>query len=426
MASGDVAKTLLIKIPHCLEHRARPTRLHTSFLFARAYIMRTRFANGDCAYMSALRVLLLSFCCFPALAADGPAAKGTASAQVDALFAHFQQGVQPGAGVLVVWRGAIVHEVAYGYADLENKIPLTVDSTFRLDSVSKQFTAMAIMLLAEDGRLKYDDPIAKYLPELASYPSISVRNLLNHTGGLPEYYDDIDVSRGWPTNADARKLLGKMAKPVFAPGSRYEDSNPGYDMLAEVVEAASGQKFAAFMRERIFEPLGMQHSLIYDTTKPPVERRVLGYDPDGQGSDPAFNLNDEHPLNGIVGAGGVFTTLGDMYLWDQALYGERLVHRATLDQAFTGATLNDGRKIDYGFGWRMDEYRHSLRIEHGGAWVGFRSHIARHPGIGLTIVILSNRSDFDSDQYIDRITDIYLEAMDGRPRPANKLRRAKT
>ncbi|HEX4973911.1 MAG TPA: serine hydrolase domain-containing protein [Steroidobacteraceae bacterium] len=365
--------------------------------------------------MPAVSALLLCLLCIPALAASRPNA--AASAQVDALFARFQQGLQPGAGVLVVWRGDIVHEAAYGYADVESKVPLTVDSTFRLDSVSKQFTAMAIMLLAEDGRLKYDDPIARYLPELASYPGITVRNLLNHTGGLPEYYDDIDVSQGWPTNADARKLLGKMAKPMFAPGSRYEYSNPGYDMLAEIVEAASGQKFAAFMRERIFQPLEMQHSLIYDTTKPHVERRVLGYDPDGKG----FKLNDEHPLNGIVGAGGVFTTLGDMYLWDQALYGERLVHRATLDQAFTGAVLNDGRKIDYGFGWRMDEYRHSLRIEHGGAWVGFRSHIARHPGIGLTIVILSNRSDFDSDQYIDRITDIYLDAMDGRPRwPAGR------
>ena len=160
--------------------------------------------------MPAVSALLLCLLCIPALAASRQNA--TASAEVDALFAHFQQGVQPGAGVLVIWRGEIVHEAAYGYADVENKVPLTVDSTFRLDSVSKQFTAMAIMLLAEDGRLNYDDPIARYLPELASYPGITVRNLLNHTGGLPEYYDDIDVSQGWPTNADARKLLGKMAK----------------------------------------------------------------------------------------------------------------------------------------------------------------------------------------------------------------------
>jgi CubicO group peptidase (beta-lactamase class C family) len=270
--------------------------------------MSARFATGITHTMPAVaRFLLLCLLCIPALGAESPTAKATASAQVDALFAPLQKGVQPGAGVLVVWRGSIAHQAAYGYADVEKRVPLTVDSTFRLDSVSKQFTAMAIMILAQDGRLRYDDSIARYLPELASYPGVTVRNLLNHTGGLPDYYDLIDTSRGWPTNAEARVLLGKMAKPDFAPGSRYEYSNAGYDMLAEVVEAASGQKFPAFMRERIFEPLQMKHSLIYDTTKPHVERRVLGYDPDGKG----FKLDDEHPLNGIVGSGGVFSTLGD-------------------------------------------------------------------------------------------------------------------
>lgn len=376
--------------------------------------MRAGFATGIARIMAAAaRCLLLWLVCIPALAAHGPAgsdAASAASAQVDSLFAPLTEGIQPGAGVLVVWRGAIAHARAYGYADVARRVPLTVDSTFRLDSVSKQFTAMAIMLLAEDGRLKYDDPIARYLPQLASYPGVTVRNLLNHTGGLPDYYDVIDTSQGWPTNADALALLGKMASPVFPPGSRYEYSNPGYDMLAQVVEAASGQSFPQFVRERIFEPLGMKHSLVYDHTRPHVARRVLGYDPDATG----FKLNDEHPLNGIVGAGGVFTTLGDMYLWDQALYGERLVSRATLDQAFTGAVLNDGTKIDYGFGWRIGEYRHTRRLEHGGSWVGFRSHIARHPDIGLTIVILANRSDFEPSKYIDRIADIYLAAMDGR------------
>ena len=183
--------------------------------------MPRRFATGITrTMMAAARLFLLWLICIPALAADG-SATAAASAKVDALFAPLAQGVQPGAGVLVIWRGAIVHESTYGYADVENRVPLSVDSTFRLDSVSKQFTSMAIMLLAEDGRLKFDDPVARYLPELASYPGITVRNLLNHTGGLPDYYDVIDTSQGWPTNADAKVLLGKMAKPVFAPGSRY-------------------------------------------------------------------------------------------------------------------------------------------------------------------------------------------------------------
>lgn len=352
-------------------------------------------------------------------------AYAVASEKVDHLFAKFTKGVQPGAGVLVIDRGRIVHEAAYGYADIALRVPLTVDATFRLDSVSKQFTAMAIMLLEEDGKLAYDDPLSRYCPELAAYPGVTIRHLLTHTGGLPEYYDEIEKISDWPSNADARRLLGQMAKPVFAPGARYEYSNPGYDMLAEVAEAASGMRFADLVRQRIFSPLGMSHSLVHDHTKPAVERRVLGYDPPskraaGVRASGGFTLNDENPLNGIVGSGGVFTTLGDMFLWDQALYGEKLVSRATLEQAFTPAVLNDGTKTDYGFGWRMSQYRSSRRIAHGGSWVGFRSHIARHPGIGLTVVILSNRSDFDSGAYVDRITDIYMEQLEGRRLPARR------
>jgi CubicO group peptidase (beta-lactamase class C family) len=282
---------------------------------------------------------------------------------------------------------------------------------------------MAIMLLEEDGKLAYDDPLSRYC-ELAAYPGVTIRLLLTHTGGLPEYYDEIEKISDWPSNADARRLLGQMAKPVFAPGARYEYSNPGYDMLAEVAEAASGMRFADFVRQRIFAPLGMSHSLVHDHTKPAVERRVLGYDPPskraaGVRASGGFTLNDENPLNGIVGSGGVFTTLGDMFLWDQALYGEKLVSRATLEQAFMPAVLNDGTKTDYGFGWRMSQYRSSRRICMA-ALGGFRSHIARHPGIGLTVVILSNRSDFDSGAYVDRITDIYMEQLEGRRLPARR------
>jgi len=341
------------------------------------------------------------------LETSGRESNAAASARVDQLFEPFSRGVQPGAGVLVVERGEIVHQAVYGYADIERRVPLALDSTFRLDSVSKQFSAMAVMILEQEGRLEYDDLISRFVPELATYPGVTVRHLLNHTGGLPEYYEEIVKISDWPSNADAAQLLGRMAKPVFAPGTRYEYSNPGYDMLGPIVEAASGLRFADFVRQRIFAPLGMKHSLVHDTTRPEVARRVLGYDHDEKTN--AFTLNDEDPLNGIVGSGGVFSTLGNLFLWDQGLYGEKLLTRANLDKAFNPAVLNNGKKIDYGFGWRITEYRNTRRVAHGGSWVGFRSHVARHPGIGLTVVILSNRSDFEPGGYIDRITDIYLD-----------------
>ncbi len=328
------------------------------------------------------------------------------SAQVDTLFAHFTEGIQPGAAVMVIQDGEVVHSAGYGHAEIGGQVPIGAGSTFRLGSFSKQFTAMAIMLLAESGHLDYDDPIARYLPELARYgEDITVRHLLYHQSGLPEYYADIDTSAGMPSNADALAQLAQKGEPVFPPGERYEYSNPGYDMLAQVVEAASGMSFADFMRERVFAPLEMDDSLIHDHTGPSITRRVVGYDPDGDG----YVENDQHPLNGIVGSGSMFSTLEDLYKWDQALYTEMLVSNATLQEAFTPARLNNGDDTGYGFGFTIGEYRGYQRIAHGGSWVGFRTHIARHPDIGLTVILLSNRGDFDSGDYVDPVIDIYLD-----------------
>lgn len=354
------------------------------------------------AYILCSVAILLSGC--------GPSTDDLAqsSRQVDALFAPYTEGIQPGAAVMAILDGGIVHQAGYGYANLEKRTPISADSAFRLASVSKQFTAMAVMILAEDGKLTYDDPISRHLPELAPYEGVTIRHLLTHTGGLPEYYDIIDTSAGMPGNADALALLGKMGEAVFAPGGRHEYSNPGYDMLASLVAAVSGTDFAAFMQERIFEPLGMTGSLIHDHTMPAVANRVIGYEPDGDG----YKLNNDDPLNGIVGSGGVYSTLNDFFRWDQALYGETLVSRSRLDEAFTPALLDNGESTQYGFGWRIDEYKGQRRIRHGGSWVGFRTHIARYPDNRFTVVILSNRADFNPEKYVDPITDIYLDSVD--------------
>lgn len=327
------------------------------------------------------------------------------SVQVDALFAPFTAGVQPGAAVMVIHDGKVVHQAGYGYANLETRTPIGADTAFRLASVSKQFTVMAVMILAEDGKLEYDDPISRYLPQLAPYEGVTIRHLLTHTGGLPEYYDIIETSAGMPSNADALELLGKMGDAEFVPGERYEYSNPGYDMLASLVAAASGIDFAKFMQQRIFVPLGMTGSLVHDHTRPAVRNRSIGYEPEGEG----YKLNNDDPLNGIVGSGGVYTTLHDLFRWDQALYGESLVSSAALDEAFTPALLNKGESTHYGFGWRIEDYSGHRRIRHGGSWVGFRTHIARYPDDHFTVVMLSNRADFNPEQYVDPITDVYLD-----------------
>ena len=347
----------------------------------------------------AFMALLLAGCNSPPQAALSP------SAQVDALFAPYVQGVQPGAAVMVVENGEVVHRAGYGYANLQERTPIDASTAFRLASVSKQFTAMAVMLLAEEGRLEYDDPVGDYLPQLSPYQGVTFRHLLTHTGGLPEYYDVIDTSGGMPSNADALALLGTMGGTVFAPGERYEYSNPGYDMLASLVAEVAGESFPAFMRKRIFAPLGMRDTLVHDHTRPDVPHRATGYAPDETGE--GYVPDDDDPLNGIVGSGGVYSTLDDLYRWDQALYGQTLVSRAALDEAFSRARLNDGTPIDYGFGWRVEGHDGHLRVRHGGSWVGFRTHIARCPQQRFTVIILSNRADLNPEEYVDRITAIW-------------------
>ncbi len=236
------------------------------------------------------------------------------------------------------------------------------------------------------------------------YEGVTIRHLLLHTGGLPDYYDVIDTSAGMPTNQDAAELLGKMAKADFAPGERYEYSNAGYDMLGPIVEAASGMRFAEFVQQRIFAPLGMEGSRVHDHTLPVIPNRARGYEP----AEGGFVLNDYDALNAIVGSGSLFSTLKDLVRWDQALYTEGLVSAATLELAFTSWTNNNGESLAYGFGWDIDDYGGHKRLRHGGSWVGFRSHIARIPELRFTVILLSNRADFAPEDYVDMVTALYL------------------
>ena len=181
-----------------------------------------------------------------AIALGAPAIAADEADRVTALFEHLDEGLQPGAAVLVVRDGDVIYSGGFGYANLEDRTPIDADSTFRLGSVSKQFAAMAIMVLADEGKLGYDDPVADYIPELAAYPGVTIRHLLTHTSGIPDYYDSIDLSGDMPTNADIPAVLASMDDSQFAPGEKYEYSNPAYEMLPLIVEKVSGQSFANF------------------------------------------------------------------------------------------------------------------------------------------------------------------------------------
>ncbi|MFK7731436.1 MAG: serine hydrolase domain-containing protein [Pseudomonadales bacterium] len=347
----------------------------------------------------ALRVALL-LCLSPLALAD--AGK---DADITKLFSKFNIGSQPGVAVLVKHNDKVVYERGFGFADITERKQITPETLFRLASVSKQFTAAAVLKLNELGRLSLEDPVSKHLPELSRYAGVTIQHLLNHTAGLPDYYDHYTFDPGsMPANSDAGLALQELADPQFQPGEQFEYSNPAYEMLALLVERISGAPFRDFMRKQVFTPSGMATAMVYDHTQPTIEQRALGYSPDSDG----YTLNDYDLLNGITGSGGVYASLRDFSAWIDALYGQQILKDSTLSRAWQATELNSGQLIDYGLGWSVDSYRGYKRVSHGGSWVGFRTHFASFPEQRLSIVVLANRSDIEPADYVEQIANLQL------------------
>jgi CubicO group peptidase (beta-lactamase class C family) len=329
------------------------------------------------------------------------------SAQVDALVAKTIKEGGPGAAVMVIQDGKVVHQKGYGLANLESKTPVGPDTAFELASVSKQFTAMAVMMLVERGKLRYDDPLSKFFPELPPYAkAITVRHLLNHTSGLPDVIaPDMEKAGYQPASKELLKLITERKDAAFAPGERFRYNNTGYVVLALIVEKVSGKSFPLFMKENIFQPLGMSHTVIWDETKPVINNRALPYAVAGDSFESLPFGSDVY----IFGAKGVVTTLQDMYKWDQALYTEKLVKAATLKEAFTPATLNNGQPDDYGYGWVIGKDHGLNLVMHDGSYLGYKTIIARYPDQRFTVIVLSNSNRVGSTGSLARrIAKLYL------------------
>jgi N-acyl-D-aspartate/D-glutamate deacylase len=355
----------------------------------------------------ALGCLLLSAAC--AQAPVTQAKPDAASVLVDELIGPAERAATPGAAVIVVRDGVVVKRVAYGRSDLANGVPIETDTAFNLASVSKQFTAMAILMLAEEGRLAYDDPIVRFLPELARFgEGVSIRHLLTHTSGLPDYYDVMVEVSGVerPHTRHALDVYSRWGEPRFAPGERYEYSNPGYELLALIIERASGRRYAEFVQERIFAPLGMAGTVVFDERTPEIPKRAYGYHREGEG----FALDDDHPLNAVIGSGGIYSTAEDLVRWDQALQDERLVRADTLAEAFRPMRLTSGEQYPYGFGWSLEPHLGRRCISHTGSWLGFRAAIARYPDDHLSVIVLSNFAEMDAWGLAATVAAAYLDA----------------
>lgn len=318
---------------------------------------------------------------------DTPKTSQEKAEAIQALLSDMHKDKKLNGTVLVSENSKVIYSGAFGYGNFETNEKLHPDSCFRLASVSKQFTAMGIMILKERGKLSYDDDIRKHLPGL-SYEGVTIRHLLVHTGGLSDYMElfrkhwDVEKTA---YSKDVLDLFGEHQPEIdFKPGEKYEYSNTGYSLLGNIIINVSGLEYAEYMKKNVFGPLGMNDTFCSNGEKDqPIKNRVSGYNRRGE------NI-DFHYLNGIVGDGGIYSTTADMFKWDQGLYTEKLVKKATLEEAFTPYTLNDGSTSDYGFGWTLNRTDKEDVVEHGGSWVGFSTYIRRDLKRGNAIIILTN------------------------------------
>jgi CubicO group peptidase (beta-lactamase class C family) len=307
---------------------------------------------------------------------------------------------------LVVRDGLPIIRHSVGLADLESRTAATPATNYRLASMTKQFTAAAILLLAEDGRLSLADPVRKWLPTLpAAANDITIRHLLTHTSGLIDYEDVMAEGTSRQLHdADVLHLLESQDRTYFAPGTAYRYSNSGYSLLALIVGRASGTDFATFLRQRIFLPLHMQNTVAFEEGISTVANRAYGYSLVNN----SWTRTDQSLTSAVLGDGGIYSSIDDLAKWDAALYDSRLLRPESLRAAFTPATKTDDPAVQYGFGWRMT----GESLWHSGETMGFRNAIVRFPKHRLTVVVLTNRDDGEPYFLALAIAKIYLPSAD--------------
>jgi CubicO group peptidase (beta-lactamase class C family) len=342
--------------------------------------------------------------------------------RIDSIFsaAGLKNEDAPGAAVLVLKDGRVVLERGYGLADLSSRSRIGPNTNFRLASVSKQFTAMAIMLLVHDGKLHYEDRLTDVFPDFPEYgKSITIRHLLQHTSGLQDYEDlmpaadpGIPVEQIQIQDAGVLDLLKKQTSTKFTPGTRWDYSNSGYVVLGLIVQKLSGKSFPDFLRERIFLPVGMTNTVAYVRGRNQISNRALGH----SFEDGKWKQTDQSPTSATLGDGGIYSSLEDLAKWDRALREHALLSGREMEAALTPvkvpegqATEPDGSPAAYGFGWFLNPYKGNKRMWHYGETIGFRTAIQRFKRDDLSIVILCNRADLNPTALALQVADELLQ-----------------
>ena len=350
----------------------------------------------------------------------------------EAVFGGLVKPGEPGFALLIRGGGGNGFRRTEGVRDLRTNATIDARTNFRLASFTKQFTAMAIMLLVHDGKLRYDETLAELFSDFPAYgKSITIRNLLNHTSGLSDYeglMDGAEKEKGplWSSekqiqDGEVLELLKNEKNGQFAPGTSWSYSNSGYVVLGLIVAKVSEMTYGEFLRARIFAPLKMNHTIVFQKGRNKIANRAFGHTKENN----SFKETDQSSTSATLGDGGIYSNLEDLARWDDALRNHTLLNEKEFQPALTPAKLNDGsephwplepnddnlhpgKPVSYGFGWFLDPYQGRPRMWHSGTTVGFRTLIERFTNEKLTIIVLSNRTDLDPTALALQIADICL------------------
>jgi len=350
-----------------------------------------------------------------ALVAALPAFHGRAAGQSDpAVAAKVDQvfkawtDTTPGCAVGVSVNGRSVLEKGYGMADLEHDAKNMGDTIFEAGSVSKQFTAAAVLLLAREGKLSLDDPVRKYVPEVPDYGApLTIRHMLNHTSGLRDW-GSVAAIAGWPrttrvhTHAHVLDIVRRQRSLNFPSGTRYSYSNTGYNLAAIIVSRVSGESFAEFSRKRLFEPLGMAHTSWRDDYTRVVKGRAIAYSAGGGG------FSQDMPFENVHGNGGLLTTVGDLMKWTANFASPRIGDAAFVREQQEPGRFNDGRQHGYALGLFIAPYKNVREVGHSGSTAGYRAYLADYPDQRVSVAVLCNVSTGNATQYAHAVADLYL------------------
>ncbi len=379
------------------------------------------------ARISAVAAILVAFLCLHVRKAK--LAEDQRIAKLEAIFAPLSDSKSPGVAVLVRKDGRAVFERGYGVRDLKTSAAIDPQTNFRLASCTKQFTAMAIMLLVHGGELRYEENVTELFPDFPAYgKSITVRHLLNHTSGLRDYEALMEQQerRGghlWTEknqiqDAEVLALLENQNSTLFPPGTKWAYSNSGYVLLGSIVAKVSGKTFGQFLHDRIFAPLKMDQTLAYEKGKNEVANRAYGHTKEAEG----WKQTDQSSTSATLGDGGVYSSLRDLAKWDEALAHHALLSESEMQAALAPVRLPGGAQTVwpansdrpagtqalYGFGWFVDSYWGHPRMWHYGETRGFHTYISRFAADKLSIVLLCNRTDLNLEKLMEKVANLYL------------------